>query len=515
MEATYEFILSKIDPETGRLPDTACDLPDEEKINEPGSLRFAPGALDGTMGHHFGGENDKEFAEKFANLLVDFASTGNEQSREAIYEILLDNNLLSYIDDAMALAIDKGLPIEPYLHPFVRGLAKKSPDRGPVKFGIAVLGILRNKDDYETIFTLGMHEEFTLFTAVAIYDFCENPDFELYKLAQKVNGWGRIQLVERLAETEYEEIQAWLIREGYKNSIMYEYLAYTCAVAGRLDETLQMPFVDEATFKGAGEILEALIYGGPAQDINDYEKAAICIEHYLNHFPKFPKSVEGFLILHCIKNYLTEEWDEEARACNGWTTENRKIQISRINYFLDDKTWKDLVIEGLKSEDSRIFFRADAAAKKLGINTFKIYWQKLNTEPQNSSLWLSVMEHVNHKNIEELLEFASENLPLDKIASGPSEDLGLGEQYAAHSCLDAILQDLNAYPGLGKTLIMAGLQSPVVRGRNMALRALTSWSKQERDSDIDALLEQAFVEEPNKDVKERINKVLNYQPLDS
>ena len=49
------------------------------------------------------------------------------------------------------------------------------------------------------------------------------------------------ELVERLADTQAHDIKRWLVREGYRNTIMYEYLAYTCATAGALAEELAPP----------------------------------------------------------------------------------------------------------------------------------------------------------------------------------------------------------------------------------------------------------------------------------
>jgi hypothetical protein len=49
----------------------------------------------------------------------------------------------------------------------------------------------------------------------------------------------------------------------------------------------------------------------------------------------------------------------------------------------------------------------------------------------------------------------------------------------AAGALDFILQDLRRFPGKGRPLIRAGLQSPVVRNRNMTVRALAAWGRGE------------------------------------
>ncbi len=58
-------------------------------------------------------------------------------------------------------------------------------------------------------------------------------------------------------------IKRWLLREGFRNSVMYEYLAATCARAGGLLAALGDDDVDRELLTGAGEILQALIAGRP------------------------------------------------------------------------------------------------------------------------------------------------------------------------------------------------------------------------------------------------------------
>jgi hypothetical protein len=66
-----------------------------------------------------------------------------------------------------------------------------------------------------------------------------------------ITGWGRIQIIERLAETKDEQIRAWMLRDGYRNDIMEEYTALTCAKTGNLVAALRQPEPDGKLLKGA------------------------------------------------------------------------------------------------------------------------------------------------------------------------------------------------------------------------------------------------------------------------
>lgn len=160
----------------------------------------------------------------------------------------------------------------------------------------------------------------------------------LWSLARSVNGWGRIHTVERLKGTENQEIQEWLVREGYRNAVMYEYLAYLAATSGHLLE-------------------------------------------------------------------------------------------------------------------------------------------RLSADPDDGLL-------------------------------DSGELLGLGPEFTAESALDAILQDLGRVPGHGWHLVSVGLRSPVIRVRNMAVKALNEWPRGPWPEDALPALQAAARREPDKQVRTWMNEVL-------
>ena len=94
------------------------------------------------------------------------------------------------------------------------------------------------------------------------------------------------------------------------------------------------------------------------------------------------------------------------------------------------------------------------------------------------------------------------------------DELGIGPGYEAHQCLDVIVQDLDEYPGRGWPLLAAALRSPAIRNRNMALRALAAWPRADWPSEAESALEAARDAEPESEVRERIEAVLEGRPLD-
>ena len=364
------------------------------------------------------------------------------------------------------------------LYELARSFVTEAPDREPVKFGIALLGLFRQPGDEELFQTLGRHDEFTLFCAVAIANASEDHDEALWTLARNVTGWGRIHVVERLARTENPAIKNWLLREGFRNSVMYEYLAGTCARAGGLLAALSEDRVDRELLTAAGEIIQALIAGGPAEGIDDYEDARPVIESYLGHMASSAETIEDFLHVNSIKGYLAEDDSRWAgRYDAGWTAGRREALRSACASILGRPEWAGRVRAKLSSEDEPAFAHADQAAKALGIDTWDIHWRRLQQKPADPGRWYHVMALCDEDRIGKVIEFAEANLDLAAIATGAGDELGLGRGFEPHSCLDYVLQDLRRFPGKGSALIEAGLKSPVVRNRNMAVAALAGWSR--------------------------------------
>jgi len=158
---------------------------------------------------------------------------------------------------------------------------------------------------------------------------------------------------------------------------MYEYLAATCARAGGLLAALSEDDVDRELLTAAGEIVQALIAGGPAEGIDDYEDARPVVEAYLGHMESSAESIEDFLHM-TVKGYQDEDdsrWAGRYKA--GWTAECRDRLRSLCDSILGRPEWPERVRADLGSRDDLEFAHADQAAKALGLDTWDIHWRRL------------------------------------------------------------------------------------------------------------------------------------------
>ncbi len=509
-----EFVRSHICADKPGMAEDGYTLPDDERVNAGSKLRWGMGSLDGVMTHHMGTGENQATVRKTVELVLAYSLQPTANNKAAVYQHVIAEHVVSIIDPVIEALVNENGIGHDRLCELARSFVTEAPDREPVKFGVALLGLFRQPADIELFQTLGRHDEFTLFCAVAITNSSEDHDEALWTLARNVTGWGRIHVVERLARTTNPAIKNWLLREGFRNSIMYEYLAATCARTGGLLAALSEDRVDRELLTAAGEIIQALIVGGPAEGIDDYEDARPVIESYLGHMASSTETIEDFLHVNSIKRYLGEDDSRWAgRYDAGWTSECREALRSECAAILGRPEWVDRVREQLASEDDLKFAYADQAAKALGIDTWDIHWRRLQPKPSEAGRWYHIMAGCDGHRIEKVIEFAEANIDRAAIATGAGDELGLGRGFELHSCLDYILQDLRRFPGKGAILIETGLKSPVVRNRNMAVNALAAWSREDWPSGLKEALERAAGCEPKEDVRERMQKALRGEPL--
>lgn len=508
-----EYIQAHVEPGRQGLTEGGETLPDEDE--DVKGIHWAAGAFDGAFGHHGGGASETDTAAEILAALRAVLAKASRQNLERLYSLLAENSALEYVDPLLeGIAADSDLDPE-RLRAVARWIATEGADRNAVKAAMALLGLFPGDEDRELLLTLGRHEELTLYAAVALANALPAPDETLWELGRNVQGWGRIQVVERLAKTRDPRIRRWLLVDGYRNSVMVEYTAAVCARAGGLRIELGTEEPDEEVLAAAGDLVVALIEGeeGPSEGIASYEDGAVVTERFLEHLRSRTRDLDHFLAVDRIRMFLTEDevdWGPLERF--GWTPERRNRLLWACDEILARPGWKDLARQGLASEDRDRFFTAARVAETLGLDPWEEYFRRL--QAGDPVCWYHVMRTEDPERLDRVLALAQERIPLEEIATGPSDELGLGSRFAEHTNLDWILQDLRRFPGRGWPLLRAGLRSPVVRNRNMALQALAAWGRERWEPETEMLLRRALRDEPDEGVRERIEKVLAGRPLE-
>jgi hypothetical protein len=525
-------ILSTIRAWQGEEP---CPLPDEEP-QAGNKVRFAPGAWDGIATHHLGRASEHDEARHVLTTVETLARLVRDDSDEArvsLYQLYLGDTVSPHAD-ALVEEIRRQQELGPEeLRPHARWLVEHAAHREPLKLGIVLLGLCGSEDDLDALQELARHDEFTLFCAVVVGNLLADPVDVIWQMAQRVHGWGKVQLVERLAgEVEDRpDIQVWLLRHGCKNTIMPEYLAFACATGGRLIEVLSADQVDDELLDGARLIVQALLCGGPAEDIDAYPDGFLAVRYMVSLLESRCNSLVRLGTVRQIHDWL--EWPEKPpmpehlkalfadqgekepqrdiwleRAERGWTDELRAQLTEACQEIMRRPEWPGRVREGHRSGDPLEQHRAWHLAQVVGVDLWEDELARLVSDPLDAGLYCNLLRTDDLGRVRRVVAFAEENLPLGEIASGPADELGLGPAFRPHSCLVMVLQELRRPGVFSSKLVLAGLRSPVVNNRNWAINALESQPVEKWGPEVIQVLGQAVAEEPRDDVRERMRSLV-------
>lgn len=491
-QSLYEYIEAHL--EGGVLP-SDFSLPQEKLEN---GLRFADGAMDGmAMYHMMGQKPDEEKTKQMAELIGLISAGENEKADEALLEFAKKNRAISVIDDFEDYIRKNRASLNPgNIYQYGVRQIFESIDKECVKYGLEILElfVLKNEQVKDAIRVLGLSDEFTLF-ALFVMQQWENANEEIFALARKVTGWGRIHAIEKL-QPETEEIKEWLLLEGIRNHIMPEYSALTCfekaGVIGRLDGELS----DDA-FRSIGMILSAMLSEGPVPGISAVEHKEEILVKYLQNAEEKQLGLEDYEIILQIYHYGNEKEERLEAVCK------------LCEELFDAEDCKKVVKEALR-EGKGIEL---AMQLKIEYKTELFASLKRDFNAHFGSVRYLMQDEAY---VDDVILLFTERLPLAQMATGPQNEMGLGQEFADFQKLDFILQELRGKTGKGELLIKTALQSPVVRNRNMAVAVLKSWAEKEEktlDEIVPALYDTLLSAEKievREDVKTRMKEVIGY-----
>lgn len=478
-------------------------LPDEQRRVQ--GLGWAPGAMDGTGARHWPTGDDAQAVEEVV-VAVLAASAGGALARVRLYELVSVGSALGLVDPLLERLRALGVPAERVMAP-ARWLVTEGRHRAAVKVGVALLGLGHTAADREILKVLGRHEDFTLYVAVALSNTVEDADRELFELAKAVHGWGRIELVERLRHTRDPEIQDWIVREGFRNTVLNEYLACVAATTGDLLARLRAD-PDDQLVDAACQIISALVSGGPpVEDIHDYPEAPQAVLALLRILATRASKVRHVRLAASVQRFL--ERDEHGpRADAGWTEGIRDEALGLCGQIKAQPQWEAYLV-GLTSADQREFEMAVYVAQALGHDVYDHRMRFLRRNPTHTGLWSVLTHTVDDDRIDELLQLADQLLPLDALATGPTTAQGRGDQWRLHKALAYVVQALKRFPGKGWPFIHAALRSPARGARSKALWTLAQWGKPHWPPQAAPAVEQAIRQEPVDQLRKQLRRLLS------
>jgi hypothetical protein len=478
----YDHVLAHI-PEDGpgllpggtRLPDEAESDPSEVTVT------FAPGLIDEILERGTEVADEQAAADSFRLIQEVVRHPSATGPHEALNEDLCGKENLGFLDPLVSQVYHAGFGRQE-IRDLALGLATRSSDRTPVKVGVVLLGLCATIQDRDILLSLGRHEEFTHYVGVALTNAFEDAEPLLWELAKAVESWGRINLVRQLASTRSPEIKAWILKEGNSDDFPAQFmLAYIAATTGELASALSAQEIDDIVYMAAGRILMNLIAArtNPTlKDIDDYADGPEAIRRYLAHAARKQDTLEGFAPLALIVDYLELRSGEEPSVLGvterrrnrrplpkGWTKKELERSATHSRWILHRSAWRELIQDGLRSEDVRTFHLAEHAAKWLGDDTFPMILDRIRRFPTDDSVWTQATTRAQDiGQWDEVLQAA-----IERLSRHDTREVRMFPWWML-----MISQEMQRFPGRGWPLVRTALEGPLVIERQFGLRGL-SW----------------------------------------
>ena len=289
------------------------ELPEDFKLppKDPNGVPWADGALDGVSIYHLV-ENEEDI-EPLKNIVFQISEGKFEEAQNNLenldfFMISRREGLLNWIiQEQKQINIDN-------LCEFTISQLSTSKNIEVIKFCLCVLEIIKletEKDTIEKVKILALSDEFTLY-CLNILKNLKNSNEEIFEIAKKVKGWGRIYSVKYLKVTN-DEIKEWILEEGCHNYIIPAYTAYTCAKKINLVEILNEDKISNKKFNDISYLMNGLLDETAITGISALEDRELLIERYLEKAKTLSSTEEDYEVVRLIKKYVedNEEIDKK------------------------------------------------------------------------------------------------------------------------------------------------------------------------------------------------------------
>ncbi|QAV23344.1 hypothetical protein [Proteus hauseri] len=512
-------------PDALNLLSEAPKKPD--KYNASVTFSWSAGAREGLILHQRIGRSIEQYpsdkhCEEFADLIYNAIKQAivlpDKDNLSFFYTMLCQDKLapITYLPLLiLKLEQDNNIDKNDIYYQLFLWILTKSPDQNPVKIALALLSHFSDSLSQRLLMLFMLHPEFTLYSIISLKKRLSYEEFHpfLSPIGQRTKGWGRIQYIEHLPQTLTIEHCYWILTQGYKNNVMTEYVAYDCAVKGTMLAMLNTQPLNTALLLGCSDILRALLNGGPAKDIYDYQQGAETCKVFISQVNAMPAKELKLLYCVCEITDFVQNSGEDWILLEtlGWNDRCQQQIMTLSQQVIQKSEWASLIIGALQSTSRHQNYQASLVAKSLRLDIWELLFSLQKDKP-NSDWWYQLMQTDSSHKIERVVKLAEQQIDLTALNSRDDPLITPPPEYKLHHAVEYIMQDLGGFPGIGWSLIKRQLRSSTLRDRNMALNALSSWSEALLPRDFYSELSNALTIETNNDTYQRIKQFLvHYQ----
>ena len=483
------LLISNSINENGNLP-SDFRLPKQDNQ----SIMFADGAMDGIYIYHMGHRPlSEEDADKLASLLKIAAEGKEEEAENGFIEFCNNNRAISIIEDIQKYISNHTSELNPNnMYRFAVKLMTESDHIECVKIGMCILELFNTEGNEalaDAIRAIGVSEEFTIFSVILMRHW-KNGITEIFELAKRVHGWGRIHCMDFI-EPVNEQIRAWILENGVDNEVVPAYSGMVAYEKADVPAVLTKSNLSKEELHGILKIVGAMLDEGPVKGISnlDNPKSFLC-SVIKRAASMIPIEVSDYEIIYEITVWL----DKNGKGDNS---EQKKIV---------DEIFEN---EGVRKKIAEAVCEGNAIhlAEAIGIPyKEKVYEVMVKDFDNKYHLCNYIAEDAEYT--DKVIKLFEDNVDLNLVASGSGTEMGFGNEYKEHRKLDQIIYELRLFPGKGEKLLTAALRSPVVRNRNMSVKTLQTWVEEKQSSleKVSPTLYQLLTDIKDKEVDERLVK---------
>jgi hypothetical protein len=493
MVSLFEYISSAA--VNGGLPE---DFSLPSLTYDENELKWADGALDGVTMYHMAIPEISKEDRVLISDAVRAASNRDYDLADSLFKMLGKHlQAIVVIDDLQSYIMDNQSKLDAKnLSEYAIHLLLESSDRECVKFGLSLLELFDTDDKKnlkDAVRTIGLSDEFALF-AIFVMRKWKAGNNDIWELAKKLHGWGRIHAVEHL-EPETDEIRSWILTEGIHNDVMAGYLALTCWEKSNAEDILRNgPSREE--FTAIGEIIYGLLDEGPAPGISRIPDSEEILFAYLDVAATMELTLDDYEVIDEIFGYAEEEYSEKSPLA---------LECKRLLHTYH--AWC-LMLDAVKQG------RCFELAIDSGINIKPYAFDLMDSSfEKNCHLCRYLMQDPEYR--DKTVEIFRRELPLEEMKTQPTKTLGLGYEYRRQRALEFLLQELRTNCFEGQDFVETGLQSAPVRTRNCSLTVIECWVQAEQKPlsalmpDMWELLSELSEIEPDDNVRTRMKRLLD------
>ncbi|AYF76166.1 hypothetical protein D7D52_22610 [Nocardia yunnanensis] len=423
----------------------------------------------------------------------------------ALHDLLAEQNSLD-VADGLVDGL-RGLDFSVAdLRALARWLAEHGTRRNAVALGMVMLGVVGDASDRELLLLLGTFDDLTLYAVIALAKTQPDREQAIYSLARRVEGWGRIYAVERLRGTQDPDIKSWLLRSGFRNGILDQYLAHIAATTGDLYTALLSPAVDAELLDGASGILAALAdLHGPTADIRHYVDALPCMARFGELIGAAPPNLTYISTARDLFDVLKRPPSEA-----DWPEEQVTRVLDQYSALLARPDWRQHVRTALDHPATHEFRRALACAEAVGIDALSHALARMRQPRYDSYIWWWAVSHAPESERPHLVRLAREVLPLEEMAVGPEPGrlIGASDEESVLDFVLSYLGDCDAAEADLLPLIKTALSTTGTRLRGFGLRTLASRYGPDLPAAARAWVRDAAAVEPDEDLRAEFFELL-------